>query len=50
MNGKVERFFRTLKMWLLATLKPRNLRALQRRLDNYRDWYNQCNRPMNRIF
>jgi hypothetical protein len=41
MNGKVERFFRTFKIWLVATLKPRDMKAFQRRLNSYRDWYNQ---------
>jgi putative transposase len=38
--GKVERHHQTLKKWLTAQPPPANLRALQRLLDTYRDYYN----------
>jgi len=38
--GKVERHHQTLKKWLNARTPPKNLRALQRLLDIYRDYYN----------
>jgi transposase InsO family protein len=44
-NGKVERFFRTLKLWLRLSLLGLKTDALQRRLDVYRHWYNTA-RPM----
>jgi hypothetical protein len=40
-NGKIERFFRTFKMWWTTLLKRSDPRALQRCLNEYRDWYNQ---------
>ena len=45
-NGKAERFFRTLKLWMRPTLfawfpdKVRVARRMQRQLDCFRDWYN----------
>jgi putative transposase len=39
--GKVERHHQTLKKWLNARPRPANLRALQRLLDRYRDYYNK---------
>jgi len=39
-NGKVERLFRTFKMWARVVLLGLNPRTIQRRLDRYRDWYN----------
>ena len=41
MNGKVERLFRTLKIWLMAIQMVGDAKAMQRRLDNYRNWYNE---------
>jgi putative transposase len=38
--GKVERHHQTLKKWLDARPRPATLRALQRLLDAYRDYYN----------
>jgi transposase InsO family protein len=38
--GKVERHHQTLKKWLNAQRPPANLRALQRQLDTYREYYN----------
>ncbi len=46
-NGKVERFFRTLRGWSSGLLiaffadKAGTCRWLQRRLDVFRDWYNE---------
>ena len=40
-NGKVERLFRTLRIWLRITVVPIGARPLQHRLDDYRTWYNQ---------
>ncbi|MCZ7646130.1 MAG: DDE-type integrase/transposase/recombinase [Planctomycetota bacterium] len=44
-NGKVERFFRTLKGWRRWTLLPRTRTGIQRKLDVFRAWYN-TERPM----
>jgi hypothetical protein len=41
MNGKIERWFRTLKLWLLSIQMMSNLRSMQKYLDNYQRWYNQ---------
>jgi transposase InsO family protein len=47
LNGKVERFFRTFKWWarrkLWAWFASRTTiaRAIQRRLDAFKDWYNE---------
>jgi putative transposase len=38
--GKVERHHQTLKKWLNAQPSPTSLRALQRLLDTYREYYN----------
>jgi putative transposase len=38
--GKVERHHQTFKKWLYTQPPPTSLRALQRRLDTYRDHYN----------
>jgi transposase InsO family protein len=38
--GKVERHHQTLKKWLNTQPSPTNLRALQRLLDTYREYYN----------
>ena len=40
LNAKVERQFRTLKHWWRPAVLPLGRRALQRRLDAYRHWYN----------
>ena len=39
-NGKVERFFRTLRQWLRVVLLPMTVRGIQARLNRYRDWFN----------
>lgn len=44
-NGKVERFFRTLKGWKRLTLLAHTLFGVQPRLDIFRHWYN-AERPM----
>ncbi|MCE5325568.1 MAG: integrase core domain-containing protein [Planctomycetaceae bacterium] len=41
-NGKIERFFRTFKLWLRAALLPINPRGVQKRLDRFATWYNGC--------
>src|SRR5205814_240359 len=44
-NGKVERFFRTFKIWKQSLLCAFRIAPLQRRMDIYREWYN-TQRPM----
>lgn len=44
-NGKVERFFKTFKLWQRMTLFARDKEWIQRKLDVFRDWYN-AERPM----
>ncbi len=40
MNGKAERFFRTLKYWCRLTLFFISRNSIQKKVDTYRDWYN----------
>ena len=40
-NLKVERLFRTLKLWQRLSLMVLSTRSIQRRLDRYRVWYNR---------
>ncbi|MFH1021759.1 MAG: DDE-type integrase/transposase/recombinase [Planctomycetota bacterium] len=40
MNGKIERFFRSFRIWSRLLLFPRTMKGIQNRLDVYRDWYN----------
>jgi putative transposase len=40
-NGKVERLFRTLRFWWRLVLCGNSTACLQRRLDDYRSWYNE---------
>ena len=40
-NGKVERLFRTMRIWLRMAVLPVGIASLQRRLDRYRTWYNR---------
>ena len=44
-NGKCERFVKTFKIWQRATLFAWKLDWIQRRLNVYRQWYNE-HRPM----
>jgi hypothetical protein len=44
-NGKIERFFRTFKLWQRRVLLGLKADTIQHRLDIYRDWYN-TQRPM----
>jgi hypothetical protein len=44
-NGKVERFFRTFKVWKLMLVCAFGLGPIQRRLNVYQRWYN-TQRPM----
>ncbi len=39
-NGKVERFFKTLRLWQRPALWPTTSRSIQQRLDQYQAWYN----------
>ena len=41
-SGKIERFFRTLRLWLRWALLPEASRPMQRRLDGFAHWYNCC--------
>lgn len=43
-QGKIERFHQTLKKWLAARPKPKNITAAQKLLNEFRDYYN-TNRP-----
>ena len=40
-NGKVERLFQTLRIWLRMAILPLSISSLRRRLDHYRTWYNE---------
>jgi hypothetical protein len=40
-NGKVERLFRTLRIWLRHAILPISIRPLQRRFDQFLSWYNE---------
>ncbi len=42
LNGKVERLFRTMKLWSRLILFGFSARSIQRRLDTFRDWYNSA--------
>ena len=39
-NGKVERFFKTFRIWQRRTLLPLTLTGIQRKLDAFHHWYN----------
>lgn len=39
-NGKVERFFKTLRLWQRPALWPTTSRGVQQRLNQYQAWYN----------
>jgi putative transposase len=41
-NGKIERAFRTFRIWWRLVLTGLSPRSIQRRLDTYRHWYNEC--------
>jgi putative transposase len=41
-NGKVERAFRTFRLWWRLVLIGLTPRGIQRRLEAYRHWYNAC--------
>ena len=40
LNGKIERFFRTFKLWQRLTLMAATASNIQRRLDSFLTWYN----------
>ena len=42
LNGKIERVFRTLKLWQRLVLLAMSTTSIQRRLDNFAAWYNEC--------
>jgi len=39
-NAKVERFFRTFRLWLRVVLLPWSARRVQKRLERFQHWYN----------
>ncbi|MGC8563251.1 MAG: integrase core domain-containing protein, partial [Thermoplasmata archaeon] len=41
LNGKIERFFRSLKQWRRLALLATRTASIQRRLDTFADWYNR---------
>ena len=41
MNAKVERFFRTMKLWMRTTWMVPTQPRMQKRLEQYKAWYNQ---------
>jgi len=41
LNAKIERFFRTLKSWMRSTWMIPSTDGMQRRLNEYRIWYNE---------
>ena len=42
LNGKIERFFRTLKIWQRLTLMAATASGIQRQLGSFAVWYNTC--------
>jgi len=42
LNGKIERFFRSLKLWQRLTLMVATAGGIQRRLNSFAAWYNTC--------
>jgi len=40
LNGKIERAFRTFRIWWRRVLCGLSRRNIQRRIDDYRHWYN----------
>jgi len=40
-NGKVERLFRTLRIWLRVAVLPIRARQFQQQIDDYMAWYNE---------
>ena len=40
LNGKIERFFRTFKLWWRMVFTGNKPRHIQRRLETFADWYN----------
>ena len=41
LNGKVERLFRSLRVWWRFVLPTLTVSGLQSKLDNFRGWYNE---------
>lgn len=50
-NGKIERWFKTLKRWQRMSLFTGKLSRVQRHLDDFKDWYNgcRCHQALNRL-
>ncbi|MHB1767677.1 MAG: transposase [Phycisphaerae bacterium] len=42
LNGRMERFFRSLKLWQRLTLMVATAGGIQSRLDSFAAWYNTC--------
>ena len=40
-NGRMERFFKSFKQWQRLALLAMRTASIQRRLDNFADWYNR---------
>ena len=41
LNGKIERFFRTMKSWMRSTWMIPSTEGMQKRLNEYQTWYNK---------
>ena len=41
LNGKIERVFRTLRVWWRLVLTGLTKRSIQRRMDDFKDWFNE---------
>ncbi len=48
LNGKIERFFRTFKLWWRPVFAGGKVRKMQRRLDSFVNWHNMC-RPHSKL-
>jgi transposase InsO family protein len=46
-NGKIERLFKTLRIWLRLALLPITMPALQLRFDQFQVWYNELKSSRN---
>jgi len=42
LNGKIERTFRTLRAWWRLVLTGLRQRGIQRRVDDFKDWFNEA--------
>ena len=41
LNGKIERTFRTFRIWWRLTLTGLTFRSIQRRIDGFEEWFNE---------